>query len=147
MENFRLKLDRNTPKHYKYSKYIYLLLGIIYTILGIMQYEEAELFSKFYLLIGPALIVTSFFTKRFEKQYGIEITEHNIKTYFNFFDKVEVNWNDVDSIKVLITSVQLKLKSGKTETISLSNFGYDDLKNSKSAFEKFAISKNVKLDH
>jgi hypothetical protein len=136
-------MKENQFKRYKTQRWIFLILGIVYTMLSIIFYFEGRAISYAYFIGGVLMIVFGFLDMKFVDGYKISFDSDGIK--FNSpgspilkSGRINLGWDDIKSYHIAPVRIDLKLKDESKKSIPLDALGYNDVHLVKYNFTKFA---------
>ena len=151
MEPFIISLSNSINKRSKYQPYYFALLGLIYTVFGILNLTQTRsgkfgsLGGWFWILTGCGFIIGSFYTKKYSSKYFLELGKDFIQVHPSFNKNIKIPWNKIEQIHIKPISFEFILKNGSTESISLGNVAYKDVIETKEKLKEFAQHDNIKI--
>jgi hypothetical protein len=115
-------------KRYKKTKYVFILLGVFWTTLGISQIvgNEFRVYTFILLVGGPLFIIQAILSEKNERGRYIILSNDGIKLKIN--DKKEdfFTWNEIINIKILNGRIHLKDSNDNIHSIRLNEYNESD---------------------
>ena len=148
MEPFKVNLSYQNDKRSKYQPYYFALLGLIYTVIGILNLlkNSSDIFGGLlWIVTGCGFIIGSFYTKKYSSKYFLEFGQDFIQVHPSFNKNIKIPWNEINQIHIKPISFEFILKNGSTESISLGNVAYKDVIETKEKLKEFAQHHNIKI--
>jgi len=146
METYRQIVENLRPQRTKKQFYYFLSLGILYVILGFINFyddNKAIWSGAIWFLTGIGSIIFSVMQKRTPEKYFIELNKNGIKAKVDLFDSIDLKWNDITEIDKKPISIVFKLKSDTKEILSLGYLSYANVIEFKSKLKEFADEKGI----
>jgi len=148
VEPFKVNLSYQYDKRSKIQPYYFALLGLIYTVFGILNLikNSSDIFGGWlWILTGCGFILGSFYTKKYSSKYFLELGQDFIQAHTSFNKNIKIPWNEINQIHIKPISFEFILKNRSTESISLGNVAYKDVIETKEKLKEFAQHYNIKI--
>lgn len=149
MEPFEYSIKNNQFKRYKTQRWLFVILGGVYTAQSIIFYIEENSISYAYFLGGVFMLIIGLLDKKFVD--GFKITFDSIGIRFNSpaapilkSGNLYLTWSEIKSYHLAPLKIELKLQNESTKAIPLDALGYNDVRLIKNNFEKFAKHFKIK---
>ncbi len=149
METFRIYLSNQYDKRSKNQPYYFIILGVVYTILGILSLTKSnsDYFSGWiWIVTGIGFVIASFFSKNVTSKNILELNNKAIFAHPSIGKNINIDWNNLKYIHIKPISFDFILKDGSIETISLGNVAYKDVIETKEKLKEFAQHHNIKIN-
>jgi len=148
MEPFKISLLNQYSKRSKTQKYLSIVLGIVYLIVGIIQIVENgfTVFAIFWFILSIALFFSGYFYSVFANSYYLKFDDKMITSKDSIFNKFNVSLENINKIKINPISISLFTKSSGEKKIHLQNLTYDNVLLVKSELQKFAKINGITIE-
>ena len=115
--------DKYTNR-YKKAKYIFILLGLFWTVLGVSQivFNEFRLYTFIFLIGGPLFIIQAILSQKHERGRYIIISEDNIKLKQNTKNEELIKWNDILNVSIKNSRIHIQDSTGNVHSIRLFDY-------------------------
>ena len=155
MERFRIYFSFTSPTKDKFMRWTIGIAGILYISIYIALYYSKSAFSDpILVLLGIASVIYAIGYRKLIQRAYIDLNDSGINARFQklkaFADlrspeKVEVKWNEIESVKLRVLKLQLNLNGGKIKEIALSGLLYEQHQLMKDKLGEFLSAKNIIL--
>ncbi len=146
MEKYREIIENLQPHRSKKQFYWFLILGIGYITLSIINYLNRGEYiwnDAFFLFAGLSFILGALFQKRRAEKYFIELNNTGINAKVALFASVNLKWNEIEEISLKPISIIFELKSDTKKELSLGYLSYSSVIEMKSKLKEFADEKGI----
>lgn len=139
------KFQRATEK---YRKFISILLGLIYLILGILKLTKSSeyLFFSLYVLLGIGFLALAIFRNRVILKTYLLIDDVKIEYRNSSLRKHTIGWEDIQSIHIQPVSFEIHTKHSDKILVPLDWYDREFVKQVKQKLPEIAKSKSVKIN-
>ncbi len=147
METIKIYLNPLQRK-YKWSPYYYSIMGIVYILLGVVNYfahNYSLLMGLIWFLGGLIFLIGGYYQINHSSKYFLEISDAFIQVKQSSFKNSKIEWSNVKLILCKPISIEFQLENGSKEEISLGNIGYKNVIDIKAKLLEFAKQKKIKV--
>ena len=147
MDSFKVDLNPLEKKS-KWSPYYYIIMGIIYISLGVLNYFSFK-YSIFHGLIwvfgGILFLIAGYYQTNFSSKYFIELNDHSVHFRNSIKNTTRIDWTKINLIHLKPISIEFILKDNSKESLSFGNVGYKNVLDIKEKMADFATSKGISI--
>jgi hypothetical protein len=143
------KADLNPlQKKYKWSPYYYSIMGIIYIILGVLNYfiqNYSFLHGLIWVIGGILFLIGGYYQTNFSSKYFFELNDRFVKFKDSVKSERNIEWSNIREIQLKPITIEFSLNENVTESISLGNVCYKNVLDIKEKLLDFAANKGISL--
>ena len=112
---------RGNSESHRIVSWFDVIAGMVLIVEAINRHHPGRWFQPaiFYFLIGVLTIVRGLFHSRFPSFRRLVLDEKGFVLRTSPFRRLKLNWDEVDSVSLEGMILSVKIKNGKTHTISL----------------------------
>ncbi len=146
METFRYSLRDNHPKRSKTLEMLFIIIGIINIILGLVylffKFDKYEM-GYMYSFEGIGYTVMGLVSKHSIDKYFIQFNSDKISASHK---KLNIHWENIADVHIAPIKIDFHLSDGSQTYLPLDSLGYNDVQLIKSKFLEFAEYKEITVN-
>ena len=145
----KIKIEIPTgEKSQKVPPWLIALLGLLFSLRGTKAFLDAETTSGIILLIGAAAWFVLYFIKvKKHSSYFVKIGTKHISAKVPFSGKFNINFDDVDFVKMKVLRIDFVLKNRSVKVLNLANVSANKISAIKNSIANAAGSQGIKIQN
>ncbi|MCB9219890.1 MAG: hypothetical protein H6610_10590 [Ignavibacteriales bacterium] len=145
MKTFKTYLNPEQRKS-KFSPYYYSILGVVYIVLGVMNYlinNYSPFLGLIWVLGGIIFLIGGYFQTNFTSKYYFEINDRSILIKQSLSATKSISLDNIKNIQIKPISIDFLLNDNSKESISLGNVGYKNVLDIKEKLTEIPANKGI----
>ena len=126
----------------------YSILGVIYIILGVLNYfayNNSIFQGLIWVLGGLIFLIGGYYQTNFSSKYFFELNDQFVKLKDSITKAKTILWTNIKEIHIKPIAIEFHLIDNSKECISLGNVGYKNVLDIKEKLADFANRKVISI--
>ncbi len=132
-------------RNYKRTKYFFILMGVFWTITGIVETFSGDIrFYPFILVTGgPLFILQAIISEKNQRDRYIKLSDEMMEFKQSWRKATAIPWTDIKVLQINNLAITIIDHNSSQYTIKLDELQYSDVQEIKNQFRRFAETKEI----
>lgn len=147
MEPFIFEHKDRYTKRYKWSKYIFVIIGIFWTATGFIELlsDSPRVYHYILLIGGPLFIIQAIISEKNQRDRFIKFDNDQIEFKQSWRKAALIPWDSIRSIEINNYEISIESASAVTQNIKLDEYTLSEVRTIKEQIKRFAELKRVNI--